>query len=44
MGVPAKLGAGGVEKIIEIDLLPEEKAGLQKSYESVKGLVEKIKI
>ncbi|MCD6151656.1 MAG: malate dehydrogenase [Deltaproteobacteria bacterium] len=44
MGVPAKLGAGGVEQVIEIELLPEEKAGLQKSYESVKALVEKISV
>ena len=26
MGVPAKLGAGGMEEVVELDLTPEEKA------------------
>ena len=38
-GVPVKLGAGGVEKVIEIELTPEEKAGLQKSANAVRELV-----
>src|ERR1700735_1998511 len=38
IGVPCKLGAGGLEKIIEIKLTPEEEAGLKKSAESVKEL------
>jgi malate dehydrogenase len=38
-GVPVKLGACGVEKVIEVDLTPEEKAGLQKSADSVRELV-----
>ena len=40
VGVPVKLGAGGVEEIIEIDLSDEERAQLQKSADAVKELVE----
>ncbi|MBN2233442.1 MAG: malate dehydrogenase, partial [Deltaproteobacteria bacterium] len=43
MGVPAKLGAGGVEAVIEIELLPEEKEALQRSFDGVRELVEKLK-
>ena len=39
VGVPAKLGAKGIEKIIEIKLTPEEKAALDKSAAAVKELV-----
>jgi malate dehydrogenase len=39
VGVPVKLGARGVEKVIEIDLTPDEKAGLQKSADAVRELV-----
>jgi malate dehydrogenase len=39
VGVPVKLGAGGVEKVIEVELTPDEKAGLQKSANAVKELV-----
>jgi malate dehydrogenase len=39
VGVPVILGAGGVEKVIEIDLTEEEKAEFQKSVDAVKGLV-----
>ncbi len=39
VGVPVKLGAKGIEQIIEIKLTPEEKAGLDKSAASVKELV-----
>jgi malate dehydrogenase len=42
VGVPVKLGANGVEQVIEISLLPEEKAAFEKSVQAVKGLVEKI--
>lgn len=44
VGVPVKLGAGGVEQVIEITLLPEEKAAFQKSVDAVKSLVQKIKL
>jgi len=39
VGVPVVLGAGGVEKIIELDLNDEEKAMLARSVESVKKSV-----
>ncbi|MGH9378938.1 MAG: malate dehydrogenase [Terriglobia bacterium] len=39
VGVPAKLGASGIEEIIEIKLTEEEKAELQKSVDAVKQLV-----
>jgi len=39
IGVPCKLGAGGLEEVIEIDLLADEKAALMKSAQSVRGLV-----
>jgi malate dehydrogenase len=42
VGVPVKLGARGVEEIIQIKLTPEEQAALQKSADSVKGLVQTI--
>jgi malate dehydrogenase len=38
IGVPVKLGAGGVEEIIEITLSAEEKAALQKSADAVQEL------
>src|SRR6202161_1759931 len=38
VGVPCKLGAKGLEQIIEIKLTPEEQAALQKSADSVKEL------
>src|SRR4051795_8591930 len=40
VGVPVKLGEGGIEEIVEIDLNDEEKAELQKSAGAVKELVE----
>jgi malate dehydrogenase len=39
VGVPVKLGAKGIEQIIEIKLTVEEKAGLDKSAAAVKELV-----
>ena len=38
IGVPCKLGAAGLGKIIEIKLTPEEDAALKKSAEAVKEL------
>ena len=40
VGVPAKLGANGVEQIVEIELSENERAMLQKSADAVKELVE----
>jgi malate dehydrogenase len=39
VGVPVKLGAKGIEQIIEIKLTPDEKAALDKSAASVRELV-----
>jgi malate dehydrogenase len=39
VGVPVKLGAGGVEQIIEIELNEGERAQLQKSADAVKELI-----
>jgi len=38
VGVPCKLGAGGLEQIIEIKLTPDEDAALKNSAEAVKEL------
>ena len=40
VGVPVKLGAGGMEQVLEIRLTAEEQAALQSSAASVKELVE----
>ena len=40
VGVPVVLGAGGVERIVEIALLPEEEEAFRRSADAVKGLVE----
>ena len=40
VGVPVVLGAGGVEKIIELQLNPEEKAMFDASIKAVKDLME----
>ncbi|KTR84962.1 malate dehydrogenase [uncultured Novosphingobium sp.] len=39
VGVPVKIGAGGVEEIIEIELNEKAKAGLQVSIDAVKELL-----
>jgi malate dehydrogenase len=44
VGVPVKLGRGGIEQIIEISLTPEEQAALDKSVGAVRELVEKLKL
>jgi len=43
MGVPAKLGANGIEEIIEIKLTDEEQAALNKSADAVRELKEILK-
>ncbi|MEC9309150.1 MAG: malate dehydrogenase [Chloroflexota bacterium] len=40
VGVPVKLGANGIEQIIEIQLTEEERAALQRSADSVKELID----
>ena len=44
VGVPVKLGARGVEQIVQITLTPEEEAALKKSAGAVKELVDVIKV
>jgi malate dehydrogenase len=44
VGVPVKLGARGIEEIIQIKLTAEEQAALQKSAAAVKELVDIIKV
>jgi malate dehydrogenase len=44
VGVPCKLAAQGLEKIIEIKLMPDEDARFKKSAAAVKELVEVIKV
>ena len=39
VGVPAKLGRGGLEQVVELELTAEEKAALAKSVEAVRELV-----
>ncbi len=39
VGVPCVIGEGGVEKIISLTLLPDEQAMLNKSVDSVLGLI-----
>jgi malate dehydrogenase len=44
VGVPVKLGARGLEEIVQIQLRPEEQAALDKSAAAVKELVDVIKV
>jgi malate dehydrogenase len=39
MGVPVKLGAGGIEEIVELDLSDEERSELDRSAEAVRDVV-----
>ena len=39
MGVPVKLGAGGVEEIFELDLSDDERAALEESAAAVREVV-----
>ncbi|MDD5174110.1 MAG: malate dehydrogenase [Candidatus Omnitrophica bacterium] len=38
IGVPCKIGAGGVEEIVELDISAQEKAALAKSAEAIKAI------
>ena len=40
VGVPARLGRGGMEQVIELELSADERAALQKSAEAVRELVD----
>jgi malate dehydrogenase len=39
MGVPVKLGAGGIEQIVELDLSDDEREALNASAEAVRDVV-----
>jgi len=43
IGVPVKLGSGGVQEVIEIQLTDEENEALQRSADAVQTLVEDLK-
>jgi malate dehydrogenase len=43
IGVPVIIGAGGVEKVVEIELSADEKAMLQKSAAAVRSVVDVVK-
>ena len=43
VGVPCVIGAGGVERVISLNLLPEEQAMLTKSVDAVRGLIDACK-
>ncbi len=43
LGVPTILGGNGLEKVVEVDLLPEEKEALDKSAQSVRSVVDVVK-
>jgi malate dehydrogenase len=44
VGVPVKLGANGIEEVMELNITDDEKAALQKSAEAVRTVVEQIKL
>jgi malate dehydrogenase len=39
LGVPIIIGGNGIEKIIELDLLEEEKTALDRSVQSVRNVI-----
>ncbi|GER07883.1 malate dehydrogenase [Iodidimonas muriae] len=43
VGVPVVIGAGGVERIVEVSLTKDEKAMFQTSVDAVSGLVDAVK-
>jgi malate dehydrogenase len=43
VGVPAVIGAGGVERVVEIDLNKSERTMFDKSISAVRGLIESVR-
>jgi malate dehydrogenase len=39
MGVPVKLGAGGIEEVVELELTEDEQTQLQESADAVREVV-----
>jgi malate dehydrogenase len=44
LGVPCKLGRNGLERVIEVELTPEERAALAKSAEAVREPMKAVKL
>ncbi len=44
LGVPCKLGAGGLEQIVEVELTPKERVALGKSAESVRESIAQVRL
>ena len=44
MGAPCVIGKDGVEKVVEIELSKDEKIAFDKSVDSVRGLMQAIKL
>jgi malate dehydrogenase len=44
LGVPCKLGRRGLEKVIEVQLTPDEKAALRKSADAVREPMAAVKM
>ncbi|MCA9417120.1 MAG: malate dehydrogenase, partial [Candidatus Omnitrophica bacterium] len=44
VGVPVVIGAGGVEKVVEIELNSDEKTAFDKSVASVQGLCDAVNL
>jgi len=44
LGVPCKIGAGGLEQIIEVELTSNEKVALGKSAQAVKETIAQVKL
>ncbi len=44
VGVPAMLGANGVEKVVEIQMTADEKAAFDRSVQAVRDLVKELKV
>ena len=44
LGVPCKLGAGGLEQILEVELTPKERVALGKSAESVRESIAMVRL
>jgi malate dehydrogenase len=43
VGLPVVIGEKGVERVVELELTPTEKSGLESSAGAVKGLIEACK-
>ena len=44
LGVPCKIGRGGLERVLEVELTADERAALAKSAEAVRELMRAVKL